>query len=62
MQKGDRDMLKYVVVGENPDTGRVEDWYGIAPTPERADKMCAEAEEEFPECEYTWYALEEEEE
>ena len=55
-------MLKYVVVGENPDTGRVEDWYGIASTPELADGMCLEAEEEFPECEYTWYALEEEEE
>lgn len=53
-------MLKYVVVGENPDTGRVEDWYAIASTPERADQMCLEAEEKFPECEYTWYALEEE--
>ena len=54
-------MIKYVVVGENPITGRVEDWYGIAPTAERADKMCLEAEENTPDYEYTWYAMEEEE-
>ena len=55
-------MLKYVVVGKDPDTGRVKDWYGIFPTPERADAECYKAEKEVPDYEYTWYAMEEEEE
>ena len=54
-------MLKYVVVGENPDTRCVEDWYGIYPTAERADAVCLQAENDIPNYEYTWYAVEEEE-
>lgn len=52
-------MLKYVVVGEDPETGRVEDWYAIASTSKRADELCLEAEKETQEYEYTWYVVEE---
>lgn len=50
----------YVVVGENPDTWRVEDYYGVCHSMKRADELCLEAETDNPDDHYTWYEIVEE--
>ena len=49
----------FVVVGELED-GRIDTFYGVARTIERAEALCTEAEEIDTTHNYTWYAVTEE--
>ena len=50
----------FVVVGELED-GRIDTFYGVARSIERAEALCAEAEEIDTTHNYTWYPVTEEE-
>ena len=49
----------YVVLGQL-DNGELDRVYAICHSMERADELCLEAENENPDCNYTWYAIVEE--
>jgi len=50
----------YVIVGEHPDNGKVDDYYAVCHSMKRADELCLEAENENPNSNYTWYEVVEE--
>lgn len=50
----------YIVVGENPEDGTVNDYYAVCHSMRRAEELCQEAEEECPENYYTWHESTEE--
>lgn len=50
----------YVIVGEDPEAGTVNDYYAVCHSMKRADELCQEAENEFPENYYTWHETVEE--
>ena len=49
----------FVVVGELED-GRIDTFYGVAHSVERAEELCVEAEEMDATRNYTWYSVTEE--
>ena len=49
----------FIVVGELED-GRIDTFYGVARNIERAEELCAEAEEVDTTHNYTWYTAVEE--
>ena len=50
----------YVIIGIRWKTGTINDVYAVAHSQARAEELCAEAEDQFPQNYYTWYEAVEE--